>query len=111
MILSGEATNPARSSTSSLSATALPFFTDSQPLQSEDQTTQDQATQPVQRSQQIRPEDEIGYTSPWTGARLTKAEVREYARGKTVINEKGEEVTVFFKSSFVEDPWAKLKAN
>lgn len=52
--------------------------------------------------------DDIGYTSPWTGATLTKAEVREYARGKTVVDENGETVTVFFKRSFVEDPWAKL---
>lgn len=105
----GETTITAKTSTSNLSATALPFFTDAHPIESGDRAIQDQNGQSAQQPQQIRPEDDIGYTSPWTGVTLTKAELREYARGKTVVNEKGEQVTVFFKRSFVEDPWAKLK--
>lgn len=56
-------------------------------------------------------DDEIGYTSPWTGATLTRKQLKEYASGKEEIQPDGSMVTVYFKPDFVEeglwDRWEK----
>lgn len=54
-------------------------------------------------------ENAIGYTSPWTGAEMTRKELKEYAVGKRIVQPDGEMEVVFFKPNFVvEDPWAGM---
>lgn len=59
---------------------------------------------------QNKSEDAIGYVSPWTGAEMTRQELREYSIGKQVVKADGEVVLTFFKPSFVDEGvWDRLE--
>ncbi len=49
-------------------------------------------------------DDEIAYTSPYTGTTLTRKDVREYGSGKQEIQKDGSVATVFFKPGFLASP-------
>lgn len=46
-------------------------------------------------------DNEVAYTSPYTGTTLTRRELREYATGKQERQEDGSTATVFFKPAFL----------
>ncbi|KAK5069816.1 hypothetical protein LTR64_008001 [Lithohypha guttulata] len=58
-------------------------------------------------------ENEIGYTSPWTGATMTRKELLEYGKGRMEEREDGRIELVFFKPGFVDeglwDQWEEGK--
>lgn len=49
-------------------------------------------------------DDEIAYTSPYTGTTLTRKDIREYGSGKQEIQSDGSMATVFFKPGFLASP-------
>jgi len=58
-------------------------------------------------------DDNVAYTSPWTGATMTRKELREYGCGKQQAQEDGSVATVFFKPGFLassEELWGRWLA-
>lgn len=56
-------------------------------------------------------ENDVAYTSPWTGTTLTRKELTEYGRGKREVQDDGSAVNVFFKPGFLsseDDLWGRL---
>lgn len=56
-------------------------------------------------------ENTVAYTSPWTGAEMTRKELMEYGVGKQILSSDGGIVLTYFKPSFVEENiWARWEA-